>query len=103
VRRRGRRRSQPRKVGSVVSKVLDDLGLDAAAAAFQLGERWEEAVGSEIARHCRPVAVRGRVLEARVDSSVWAQQLQLRVPEILAALRDVLGEEAPTDVRFRVG
>ena len=34
-----------------------------------------------------PSALRGDVLEASVDSSVWCQQLQLRAPEILAGLR----------------
>ena len=67
------------------------------------GQRWEEAVGQEIADHCIPISLRGGVLEARVESSVWSQQLQPRRPEILAGLRRVFGDEAPTDVRFRVG
>ena len=83
--------------------VLGDLGLEAAARSYRIGERWEEAVGSEIARHCRPVALRGGRLEACVDSSVWCQQLQLQTPQILASLREVLGDEAPRDLRFRVG
>lgn len=83
--------------------VLGDLGLEAAAAAFRVGQRWEEAVGPEVARHCRPVGLRGQVLEVMVESSVWSQQLQLRQPEILEALRRVLGDGAPTDLRFRVG
>ena len=83
--------------------VLSDLGLETAAAALRVGECWEEAVGSEIARHCRPVGLRGGVLEVTVDSSVWCQQLQLRRLEILTELRRVLGDEAPGDLRFRVG
>ena len=61
------------------------------------------SVGSEVARHCRPTALRGDRLEASVDSSVWCQQLQLRVPEILAALRRLLGDDAPSELWFRVG
>lgn len=97
------RRRQPQRVGEVLERVLGDLGLSAAAAAHRVGQRWEEVVGPEIARHSRPVAVRHGVLEATVDSSVWCQQLQLQRPEILAALRQVLGEEAPEDLRFRLG
>jgi predicted nucleic acid-binding Zn ribbon protein len=83
--------------------VLEDMGLDAAAAAFRVGERWEAAVGPEIAGHCRPVGLRGGVLEVVVDSSVWCQQLQLLRPGILEALRRELGEDAPGDLRLRVG
>lgn len=98
-----RGRKQPRAVGEVLEQVLGDLGLNAAAAAYRVGRRWEDVVGSQIARHCHPVAMRSGVLEATVDSSVWCQQLQLRRPEILEALRAALGEDAPTDLRFRVG
>ncbi|MED5261188.1 MAG: DUF721 domain-containing protein [Myxococcota bacterium] len=100
--RRGRR-SEPTAMGSLLGKVLEDLGMEAASRAHEVNQRWEEAVGPEVAAHCQPVGVRNGVLEARVDSSVWAQQLQLRTPEILEALRGVLGKEAPTALRFRVG
>ncbi|MGH0034442.1 MAG: DUF721 domain-containing protein [Myxococcota bacterium] len=98
-----RRRSQPRELGGVIGQVLDDLGLDSAASAFRIAERWSDWVGEDVARHCRPVQVRGRVLEAEVESSVWAQQLQMRRPAILEALRRELGDEAPAELRFRVG
>ena len=98
-----RRRGTPTPIGKVVGQVLDDLGLDAAAKAFRISQRWESAVGSEIARHCRPVAMRGDVLETVVDTSVWCQQLQMQRPQLLEKLRDVLGADAPSDLRFRVG
>jgi predicted nucleic acid-binding Zn ribbon protein len=47
--------------------------------------------------------MRGAVLEVQVDTSVWCQQLQIRRLEILSALREKLGEDAPEDLRFRVG
>ena len=64
---------------------------------------WEEAVGPEIAGHCQPSALRGGVLEISVDSSVWSQHLQMRRDQILEGLRRVLGDDAPADLRFRVG
>jgi len=102
-RRSGRRRSQPTPVGSLMQSVLGDLGLESTAAAFEIGRSWPEAVGPEIAQHAKPVGLRGGVLEVSVDSSVWCQQLQLNRLEILAALRESLGEGAPEDLRFRVG
>lgn len=100
---RSRRRTQPRAIGKVLGNVLDELGLDGASSAFRINELWEEAVGPDVARHCRPVSVRGGVLEAEVDSSVWCQQLQMQRPQLLEQLREALGADAPTDLRFRVG
>jgi predicted nucleic acid-binding Zn ribbon protein len=100
---RARRKPRPEALGSLVSRVLDDLGLDETALVSRVVGCWENAVGSEIASHCQPTALRGKVLEATVDSSVWCQQLQLRSPEILSALRRELGDEAPTGLWLKVG
>jgi len=98
-----RRQGDPESLGRLVPRVLRDLGLEEAARIVRVAERWEEAVGADVALHCRPVALRGATLEASVDSSVWCQQLRLRSPEILAGLQRVFGAGAPTRVRFRVG
>jgi predicted nucleic acid-binding Zn ribbon protein len=96
-------KSRPESIGSLVSQVLDDIGASTSARVSRIAQHWEEAVGKEIAQHCRPTGLRGDVLEATVDSSVWCQQLQLRGPEILEALRAVLPTEAPSELWFRVG
>jgi len=100
-----RRRTQgdPERLSRLVPRVLEDLGFEGAARIVRIAERWEEAVGPEIARHCRPSALRDGTLEATVDSSAWCQQLRLQTPEILGALRRVFGAEAPTALRLRVG
>ncbi len=101
MRRRGR--SEPRSLGTLVPGVLGELGLERTRALMRIVERWETAVGPEVARHCRPTALRQGVLEATAESSVWCQQLQLQRQAILDALRRELGDEAPTDLWLRVG
>lgn len=100
--RRGRR--EPERLGAGLPGVLRDLGLGESARALRIHERWEEAVGPEVAAHCRPVALRSGVLEAHVDSSAWCQTLRLRAPELVAALRATLGDDdAPRSLWLRVG
>jgi predicted nucleic acid-binding Zn ribbon protein len=98
-----RPKSDPVRLGAGVRRVLDELGHHSSSAAMRVAACWEEAVGSEIAGHCQPSALRGGVLEVTVDSSVWGQHLQIRREEILESLRSALGAEAPTDLRFHVG
>jgi predicted nucleic acid-binding Zn ribbon protein len=95
-----RPRRDPRPVGALVERVLGDLGLGEAAGIVKIAERWEAAVGAEIARHCRPSALRGGVLEASVDSSVWCHALTLQRRQILDGLRRELGDGAPSDLRL---
>jgi len=94
---------EPRPLGALVPRVLRDLGLDETARVLRVAECWEAAVGAEVARVARPTALHGEVLEVEVPSSVWCQQLVLRRPELLAGLRRVLGDDAPRDLRLRVG
>ena len=100
-----RRRTQgdPERLGRLVPRVLEDLGFEGAARIVAIAERWEEAVGPEIARHCQPASLRDGTLEATVDSSAWCQQLRLQTPEILEALRRVFGADAPAALRLRLG
>ena len=97
------RKSRPELLGALVERVLKDIGAGDSARVMRIADCWEEAVGAEIAAHCRPTALRGSLLEVTVDSSVWCQQLQLRGPEILEALRAVLSTDAPSELWFRVG
>jgi len=103
MRRRARPPKDPETVGSTIPRVLAELGLRGAVEALRVAECWPEAVGAEAARHAEPAAVNGDVLEVEVDSSVWAQHLQLRHDEILAALRERLGAGAPASLRIHVG
>ncbi len=99
---RRRPRSEPIALGRILPRVFEDLGLGASARVVQIADRWQEAVGAEIAGHSRPLMLRGEVLEVEVPSSVWAQQLQLRLPEMLRGLERVWGEEAPSQLRLRL-
>jgi hypothetical protein len=93
----------PKTIADALDGVLASIDLDLAAPIAAIGDNWVAIVGQEVAAHCRPAGVKAGVLHADVDSSVWCQQLQLRSPQILSALKRFLGEAAPTDLRFRVG
>ena len=98
-----RRAGPPERVGSLVPRVLRDLGLDESARALRIEQSWERAVGAEVAAHCRPVALRNGVLEVQADSSAWCQTLRLRAPELQDRLAAALGGDAPRALWFRLG
>jgi predicted nucleic acid-binding Zn ribbon protein len=52
---------------------------------------WPEAVGPVIAREATPTAERGGTLTVTCRSSVWAQELDLMGPELVAKLNERLG------------
>lgn len=100
---RPRRSGPPESIGALVPRVLDDLGLGGASRVVRIAERWEAAVGAEVAAHSKPYALRGEILEVAVESSAWSQELKLREPQIVAALTRALGHEAPCALLLRIG
>jgi predicted nucleic acid-binding Zn ribbon protein len=99
---RKRPKTRPIRAAKLIPQVLDDLGFGSAARGMRIQEHWEEAVGEALAAHAEPGDLRGDTLEVLVSSPVWAQQLQLESPRLLSGLRDALGEDAPSELHFRV-
>ncbi len=102
MRRRGKPRD-PARIGSVVHRVLGELGYDAEAPGLLLSRGWEGVVGVEAALHCEPVDLNGDLLEVRADSPAWSQHLQLHRDEILARVAELLPANPPTRMRMRIG
>jgi predicted nucleic acid-binding Zn ribbon protein len=88
--------------GGRIGRVLRELGYDAQAPAARLLRVWAEVAGPELAPRCEPTDWQGTTLELTVHSPVWAQEISLRKPQLLAALERALGADAPTEIRTRV-
>ena len=97
------RRREPEAIGSLIPKLLEEIGLDEAGDGVRLLKIWDEALGPELAPHCRPEGIRRGVIRARVRDSSWMQRLQMEKPRVLAALRAELGDAANGDLRLRIG
>ena len=83
--------------------LLDRAGEDRFArsrAPIPMRE-WKLAVGPRIADRAHPVTLERGILLVKVTTSVWANELQMLAPELVARLR-VRGH-AVDQLRFRVG
>jgi predicted nucleic acid-binding Zn ribbon protein len=75
---------------------------DAVAPATLLAEiqrAWPEAVGPAIAAEAVPTGERAGVLTVSCSASVWAQELDLMGPAILARLNELLDGAAVQRLR----
>ena len=79
-----RYRNGPRAMTSALHSLRDDLAPDTALAAVQ--RVWPEVVGASIAAEAAPAAERGGVVTVSCSAAVWAQELDLMAPTILAKL-----------------
>ncbi len=91
------------KISALLDKVLASSGLGGRLKEYRVFGQWERIVGKVIARHARPLSLRGKKLIVQVDSSAWMQQLSQLKPEILEKANRSLGQDAVKSITLRIG
>ena len=89
-------------IGSAVSQLLRQRGLEEALVLGRVTDCWENVVGPEVARQVRPQVVRGGELVVTVNHPAWATELELAGSAVIGRLAAEIGEGAPERLRVRV-
>jgi predicted nucleic acid-binding Zn ribbon protein len=82
----------PVPVGSTVDRLLADRGWTRPLSVAAVIGRWREVVGDHLADHCRPETFDAGALVVRADSTAWAMQVRLLVPQLERRLAEEVGE-----------
>jgi predicted nucleic acid-binding Zn ribbon protein len=64
---------------------------------------WADAAGPAIAREATPASARGGIVTVACSSSVWAQELDLMAPMVIARLNEGLGTDRVQRLRCVTG
>jgi predicted nucleic acid-binding Zn ribbon protein len=92
------RRPGPRPLSNALDNVLPDVA--PATLLAQVQAAWKEAAGDRMAAAATPVSERDGVVTVACESGVWAQELDLLAPDLLARLETALGARSVTKLRF---
>jgi predicted nucleic acid-binding Zn ribbon protein len=84
------RRSAPRPLSLALDGVVATAAPQTALARVQ--GAWRSAVGDAIAAEAQPASMRAATVTIACRSAVWAQELDLMAPQLVAALNEALGE-----------
>jgi predicted nucleic acid-binding Zn ribbon protein len=90
-------RRGPRQLAGAFESLTRELAPQTPLAAVQ--RAWPDTVGPLIAAQAQPTAERRGVLTVSCSASVWAQELDLMAPDILARLNDRLDGAEMTRLR----
>jgi predicted nucleic acid-binding Zn ribbon protein len=80
------RRRSPRAVGLALDPLRQSWAPETLLAEVQ--RVWTDAVGDVIAAEARPERERSGILTVVCSASVWAHELDLMAPQILARLNE---------------
>ena len=89
-----------KSIKTVLNTYLFKTGLDKGVKQQQAVSLWPTAVGKKIAEKTTVQDVKHGVLVVRVDSPIWAQELQFQKKEVLFKINKTLGKKTIKDIRF---
>jgi predicted nucleic acid-binding Zn ribbon protein len=75
----------PRSIGSIVNRAIDERGWAPFLAKESVLEKWVDIVGEDVAAHTVP-EITEELITVRCDSSAWATNLRILRHEILASI-----------------
>ncbi len=90
-------------LADILRERFSQLGWERNIREQEILSRWDEAVGPQIARRTRPVAVRNRRLTVAVDNPAWAQQLSFLKKDLLRRFETLLGAGVIEDIFLTSG
>jgi len=85
-------------LGDTAANLLAERGWSDEVAVGGVIGRWAEVVGEHVAEHCTPETFEDGRLVVRTDSTAWATNLRMLVPELLTRLAKDLGEGVVEEV-----
>jgi len=97
----GRDPGDPQLLGETLSRLLVERGWDVPVAVAGVIERWAEIAGVDLAEHCRPEKFDAGVLQLVAESTAWATQVRLLLPQLHRRLDDVVGRGVVTRIEVR--
>lgn len=80
---------EPIRLTDALERVLGSLDAPPADLLATVFQRWEEVVGADVARHCRPAAIEDDRLVVLASDSVWASEVQWLASEVLARINEM--------------
>lgn len=89
----------PQPLGDTVDRLASQLGWGQSLQVGGVVGRWREVVGEAIADHCVPETFEEGALVVRADSTAWATQIRLLLPQLERRIAEEVGEGAVTSIQ----
>ena len=95
------RRLAPRPLSAALDSAVGDARPAGLLAAVQ--SAWPDVAGAALAAAATPISEREGTVTVGCESGVWANELELLAPDLIAGLNERLGEGRVDRLRFVVG
>jgi predicted nucleic acid-binding Zn ribbon protein len=90
------------RVGEILPRVLELMGLDDKFEEARLIQGWAEVVGPVIAKRSRPRMLRDGILFIEVENSVWMQELWFHQRQIIERIKKEFPKVEVKGIRLEI-
>lgn len=90
----------PVPLSDSVSDFIAERGWEQVTATASVTAQWAQIVGDDVAAHASPESVLDGVLTIRADSTAWATQIRLLLPQVRQAIDRAVGPGVIADIRI---
>jgi len=97
------KKRRPEHIGSILKQLFQDKKWENNIEGSLPLLRWQEIVGSQLARQTQPEFFKDGVLQVRVQNSVWLNHLRFLAEELRQKLHKELPSLEIKELRFRQG
>jgi predicted nucleic acid-binding Zn ribbon protein len=87
-------------VASVLSRLMQKLGLSAELEGWRAVEEWHRLVGPRVGRHTRAVSFRNGALLVEVEGSAWMHELSFLKRDLIQRVNRYLGADRVREVKL---
>ena len=82
--------------------MLQELGIYEMYRLMKLYHDWESVVGPMVSRQAKLVHIKPPVIVVEIGHTVWMQEMTMRKPQLLEALREYYGKSIITDIKVQL-
>ena len=90
----------PVPLAAAVPALMAEQGWEQVQASAILMSQWEQIVGVDVAAHVQPESCVDGVLTLRAESTAWATQVRMLLPQLREAIDRSIGADVVTEVRI---
>ena len=91
----------PQPLGAALENLIEQQGWRAESSVAVLMSQWAEIVGRDLAEHVTPVSFTEGELILQAESTTWATQTRLLLPQLHAAVDERVGSGVVRAIRVR--
>lgn len=91
----------PQPVGEALDEVVVEQGWQDRSSVAVLMAEWDRIVGADVAAHVEPAGFVDGGLVLQADSTAWATQMRLLLPQVQRAIDERLGRGVVDSISVR--